>query len=115
MNKKQYVKIFKEDIDFIKTSIWVLKRRIYDTSDDFIDIEKMIRRLYWDKSFIGKFKKQLLKKLFNIDIEKMYDHATMGFVKTGVTYEILMWGIRDKLKEAIKKGLNKPHDKPKNG
>jgi len=103
MDKKDYIIISKDDLDHIKITIRMIKKATFDAGDDIMNIEKMIRRLYFDKSIKARFKKILLKKIFKIDIDKMHDYAVGGFAKIAVIHDLLMWGIKGKLKEAIKK------------
>ena len=108
MDKKDYIIISKDDLSHIKITIRMIKKATFDAGDDVMNIERMIRRLYFDKSIKTKFKKILLKKIFKIDIDKMHDYATNGFAKIAVIHDLLMWGVKGKLKEAIKKSNNKP-------
>jgi len=108
---KNYIKISEDDIDFIRISIKMLKGTIDDAADDFVAIKKTINEIKDNISTINNFKMWLLKKIFNIDIEKIKgriekieDTSIKGLVKTSALYEILMWGVRDKLEEAVKKG-----------
>jgi hypothetical protein len=110
MDEKDYIVISKEDLSHIKITIRMIKKATFDAGDDIMNIEKMIRRLYFDKSIKIKFKKILLKKIFKIDIDTMHDYVTNGFAKIAVIHDLLMWGINDKLEEAIKKD----NDEPKN-
>ena len=106
MNKKDYIKISEDDLIHIKITIRMIKKATFDAGDDIMNIERMIRRLYFDKSIKTKFKKILLKKIFKIDIDKMHDYATSGFAKIAVIHDLLMWGVKGKLEEAIEKNNN---------
>jgi len=110
MNKKDYIKISKDDLSHIKITIRMIKKATFDAGDDIMNIERMIRRLYFDKSIKTKLKKILLKRIFKIDIDKMYDYATNGFAKVAVIHDLLMWGVKGKLKEAIEKNNDEPRN-----
>jgi len=110
MDKKDYIIISKDDLSHIKITIRIIKKATFDAGDDIMNIERIIRSLYFDKSIKIKLKKILLKKIFKIDIDKMYDYVTNGFAKIAVIHDLLMWGVKGKLEEAIEKNNNESKD-----
>jgi len=110
MNKKDYIIISKDNLDHIEITIRIIKKATFDAGDDIMNIERIIRSLYFDKSIKIKLKKILLKKIFKIDIDKMHDYATNGFAKIAVIHDLLMWGVKGKLEEAIEKNNNESKD-----